>query len=213
MCEHGASCPPGRERKSYLHFVHYAAQVIPPFSYFLAFIHFNSPTGWAISQAIPSPDSRSALYLLIPLFGETEWNIKEIRNRIYKVSWAPNWSHLQSLKLKKNKTIIQAAQLQRRWHASVKYVNKWLRQKEPIKAGFSSKRNAVTDSCLAKLNNPRLFASTDGSIPSICPCTCSVWIKWPRPERRQDRVRVIWPRLLKCAWETAKRDRATKAGQ
>lgn len=31
VCEHGASCPPGRERKSYLHFVHYVAQVISPF--------------------------------------------------------------------------------------------------------------------------------------------------------------------------------------
>lgn len=63
VCEHGASCPPGRERKSYLHFVHYVAQVISPFSYFLAFILFNSPTGWAISPAIPpSPDSRSAIF-------------------------------------------------------------------------------------------------------------------------------------------------------
>lgn len=31
VCEQGASCPPGREGKSYLHFVHYVAQLISPF--------------------------------------------------------------------------------------------------------------------------------------------------------------------------------------
>lgn len=89
-------------------------------------------------------------------------------------------------------------------------MNKWLRQKEPIKAGFSSKRNAVTDCCLPKLNNPRLFASTEGSAPSICLSTCSVWIKRARTARRQDGVRVTWLRLFACAWETAKRDRASR---
>lgn len=89
-------------------------------------------------------------------------------------------------------------------------MNKWLRQKEPIKAGFSSKWNAVTNCCLPKLNNPRLFASSEGSVPSIYLSTCSVWIKWARTERRQDGLRVVWLRLFACAWETAKRDRASR---
>lgn len=62
-------------------------------------------------------------------------------------------------------------------------------------------------------NTISLFASTEGSVPSIWLSTCSVWIKWARAARRKDRARATWLRLLKWAWETAKRDRATKAGQ
>ena len=38
-------------------------------------------------------------------------------------------------------------------------------------------------------------------------------MKWARVKRRKDRVQATWLRLLEWVWETAKRDRATKAGQ
>lgn len=65
----------------------------------------------------------------------------------------------------------------------------------------------------SKWDNPVLFVTVAGSILSICPSTCPVGLKGARMDRRKDRPLAIWLQLLKCAWETAKRDRATKVGQ
>lgn len=178
--------------------------------HFLAFIHFNSFSCWAISPVILlCPVSRSLLYFINPLWN---WKLKKFKKL-----------HLKSFLCTKP-SLNCPCLWSKKCHSLLYYYNAFKVGEYGdvllIKAAhqstfFNSHTTTFTTSVLfvLKLDNPILFVTMADSILSSCLSTCPVWLKWARMDRRKDEAQGIRLQLLKYAWETAKRDRLNKLGQ